>query len=69
MVWSGEFAFANVVSLAAVGRLFGYTGGLITTSQRTAMSQADVVLCDLFVKMTKGGATSEPKEDAIEHQR
>ena len=66
MNWSGEFAFANGVSLAAVGRLFGYTGGLITTSQRTAMSQADVVFCDLFVKMTKGGATSDPEEDAIE---
>jgi hypothetical protein len=66
MYWSGEFAFANGVSLAAVGRLFGYTGGLITTSQRTAMSQAGVIFCELFVKMTKGGATSEPEEDAIE---
>jgi hypothetical protein len=66
MVWSGEFAFANGVSLAAVGRLFGYTGGLITTSQRTAMSQADMVFCDLFVRMTKGGATSVVEEDAIE---
>jgi hypothetical protein len=37
MVWSGEFAFANGSSLAAVGRLFGYMGGLITTTQRTAM--------------------------------
>jgi len=29
MVWSEEFAFANGSSLAAVSRLFGYTGGLI----------------------------------------
>ena len=66
MVWSGEFAFANGSSLAAVGRLFGYTGGLITTAQRTAMGQADVVLCDLFVRLTQGGATSIAEEDAIE---
>ena len=33
LLWSGEFAFASGGSLAAVGRLFGYTGGLITLSQ------------------------------------
>ena len=40
LVWSGDFAFASGGSLAAVGHLFGYTGGLITKSQRTAMGQA-----------------------------
>jgi hypothetical protein len=66
LVWSGYFAFASGCSLAAVGRLFGYTGGLITKTQRTAMGQADVVLCDLFIRLTQGGTTSVPEEDAIE---
>ena len=66
LVWSGEFAFASGGSLAAVGRLFGYTGGLITVSQRTAMGQADVVFCDLFIRLTQGGTTSTAEEDAIE---
>ena len=66
LVWSGDFAFASGGSLAAVGRLFGYRGGLITTTQRTAMSQADVVMCDLFIRLTQGGTTSIPEEDAIE---
>jgi hypothetical protein len=30
------------------------------------MGQADVVLCDLFVRLTNGGATSVAEEDAIE---
>ena len=30
------------------------------------MGQADVVLCDLFIRLTQGGATSIPEEDAIE---
>ena len=30
------------------------------------MGQADVVLCDLFIRLTQGGVTSIPEEDAIE---
>jgi hypothetical protein len=30
------------------------------------MGQADVVFCDLFVRLTQGGATSIAEEDAIE---
>ena len=68
LVCSGELSFASGAggSLAAVGRLFGYIGGLISVSQRTAMGQADVVFCDLFVRLTQGDATSIAEEDTIE---
>ena len=36
LTWSGDFAFVSGDSLAPTARLFGYTGGFITTTQRTA---------------------------------
>ena len=65
--WAGEFAFASGGSLAAVGRLFGYTGGLISISQRTAMGQADIMFCDLFARLKLGGATSTPGLERLGH--
>ena len=55
--WAGDFAFASGDSLAPTAQLFGFTGGFITTTQRTTMGQADIVLCDLFVRLTQGGAS------------
>jgi hypothetical protein len=66
LTWAGDLAFASGDSLAPTARLFGYTGGLITCAQRTAMGQADLVLCDLFCRPSQGANTSVPEEDAIE---
>ena len=52
--------------LAPTARLFGYTGGLITGAQRSAFGQADLVLCDLFARLSQGKENSNPEEDAIE---
>ena len=66
LAWAGDLAFASSDSLAPTARLFGYTGGLITSAQRSAMSQADLVLRDLFVRLSQGATSSNPEEDAIE---
>jgi hypothetical protein len=66
LTWAGELAFATSDSLAPTARFFGYTGGLITCAQRSAMSQADVVMRDLFIRLSQGATTSNPEEDAIE---
>jgi hypothetical protein len=42
MVESEEFAFANGSNRAAVGHLLGHTGGLVTTSQLTALGQVEM---------------------------
>ena len=64
--WAGDLAFATGDSLSPTARLFGYTGGLIACAQCSAMSQADLVLRDLFVRLSQGATTSNPEEDAIE---
>ena len=66
LTWAGDLAFASSDSLAPTARLFGYTGGLITGAQRSAFGQADLVLCDLFVRLSQGKENSNPEEDAIE---
>ena len=66
LTWAGDLAFASSNSLAPTARLFGYTGGFITCAQRSAMSQADLVLRALFVQLSQGATTSNPEEDAIE---
>ena len=66
LTWAGDLAFASSDSLAPTARLFGYTGGLITNAQRSAFGQADLVLCDLFVRLSQGAENSNPEEDAIE---
>jgi hypothetical protein len=66
LTWAGDMAFGSDDSLAPTARLFGYTGGLITCEQRTAKSQADTIFIDLFLRLSHGGATSVPEEDAIE---
>ena len=66
LTWAGDLAFASSDSLAPTARLFGYTGGLITSAQRSAFGQADLVLCDLFVRLSQGAENSNPEEDAIE---
>ena len=65
--WAGDLAFATGDSLAPTARLFGYTGGLITCAQRSAMSQADLVLRDLFVRR-KGHWRQSPDSPTARHK-
>jgi hypothetical protein len=65
LTWAGDLAFASSDSLAPTTRLFGYTGGLVTNAQRSAFGQADLVLGDLFARLTQG-ANTNPEEATIE---
>ena len=69
LTWAGDMAFASDDSLAPTARLFGYTGGLITCAQRTAMSQADTIFCDLFVRLSQGGPPQSQKKTPSRSRR